>query len=450
MARKHVGGARAARLGLTRLEDRTLPASGVAASLSSGILRINDYKPADSLVIRQTPTGVTVDAIDTHLVYTGVTRVIVDVVNDDRVTNDVSGTRFGRAPVGLPEPAGPDRDPIRVHRQPCARGHVRPGHRWKPDAHADSDADAHSDANPDSDTHADNRRLVRPRPQRRRRCGHRPGPRPPTGRSIASTCCGCSTRWRPTALVNAQRNPRLEGDRNPDWTAGGTLSNQAKYSMPAPVRGLTGNVVDGDAANATYQGTPLGNLQAGSAGAHLQKLVLKWFLGTDRPVAASGTTYTPANGALFVNGPAVGDIRQGRVSDCYFLAALGELAQDRPQAIRDMFTENSDGTVTVRFFRNGQAKYVTVDRSVPIDSTGRLVYAGFGATASNPSNELWVVLAEKAYAQLNQSGWTEQDGTNRYIGIADGYSDTVMMQVTGGTPCTRRSIRAPRRTCKRR
>src|SRR5947199_5650667 len=91
MGRKHVGGPRAVRLGLTPLEDRTLPASGVAASLSGGILRVNDYKAADSLFIRQTPTGITLDATDTHQVYTGVTRVIADVVNDDRVTNDVSG-----------------------------------------------------------------------------------------------------------------------------------------------------------------------------------------------------------------------------------------------------------------------------------------------------------------------------------------------------------------------
>src|SRR5213083_1760511 len=91
MGRTNDGGGRAARLRLTTLEDRTLPASGVAASLSSWLLRVTDYKAGDTLVLHQTPAGVTVDAIDTHQVYVGVGRVTVDVRNDDRVTNDVTG-----------------------------------------------------------------------------------------------------------------------------------------------------------------------------------------------------------------------------------------------------------------------------------------------------------------------------------------------------------------------
>src|SRR5947209_11839733 len=85
------GGRRAVRLRLTPLEDRTLPTSGVVASLSSGVLRLTDYKAADALVLHQTPSGVTVTATDTNQTYTGVTRMTVDVRNDDRVTNDVTG-----------------------------------------------------------------------------------------------------------------------------------------------------------------------------------------------------------------------------------------------------------------------------------------------------------------------------------------------------------------------
>src|SRR4051812_14031841 len=109
MARTNDGGPGAVRLRLTPLEDRTLPASGVAASLSSGLLQITDYKAADALVLRQTPTGVTVDATDTHQVYTGVTRVTVDVRNGDSVTNDVTGLN-GTPPrpvyVGRRDPTG--------------------------------------------------------------------------------------------------------------------------------------------------------------------------------------------------------------------------------------------------------------------------------------------------------------------------------------------------------
>src|SRR5262249_50758329 len=62
-----------------------------ATSLSSGILRITDYKSADTLVLHQTPSGVNVDSSDTHQSFTAVSRVMVDVRNDDTVTNDVSG-----------------------------------------------------------------------------------------------------------------------------------------------------------------------------------------------------------------------------------------------------------------------------------------------------------------------------------------------------------------------
>src|SRR4051794_27644317 len=88
-------GRRAPSLRLTPLEDRTLPASGVSAGLSNGILRLTDYKAADMLVVHQTPTGVAVTAIDTNLSYTAVTRVMLDVQNDDTVTNDVSGLGTG-------------------------------------------------------------------------------------------------------------------------------------------------------------------------------------------------------------------------------------------------------------------------------------------------------------------------------------------------------------------
>lgn len=82
-----------------------------------------------------------------------------------------------------------------------------------------------------------------------------------------------------------------------------------------------------------------------------------------------------------------------------------------------MFIDNGDGTFTVRFFNNGVADYVTVDRYLPTTSN-RAAYAGWGGgEASSSMNELWVALAEKAYAQLGASGWS-RPGNNR-----NSYSD---------------------------
>ena len=95
-----------------------------------------------------------------------------------------------------------------------------------------------------------------------------------------------------------------------------------------------------------------------------------------------------------------------------------------------MFIDNGDNTFTVRFFNNGVADYVTVYRFLPTNSSGNLVYAGAGANATNTANELWVALAEKAYAQLAESGWSRGSATNSYAAIEGGWMDNVMKQVT--------------------
>jgi hypothetical protein len=38
------------------------------------------------------------------------------------------------------------------------------------------------------------------------------------------------------------------------------------------------------------------------------------------------------------------------VGDCYFIAALGALADSSAAAIENMFIDNGDGTWTVRFY----------------------------------------------------------------------------------------------------
>ena len=210
--------------------------------------------------------------------------------------------------------------------------------------------------------------------------------------------------------------------------------------MPAAVQQLLSDVVNGDPANATYQGAALGNLQAGASAGQLQKLANKWFFGLDHPTASG--TYTQVGGTLFGTGPAVTDVEQGNVSDCYFLAALQALAKDDPAAITSMFTNNGDGTYTVRFYDAGVAKYVTVDSMLPTDSSGKLIYNGAGASASSTSNVLWAALAEKAYAQINQDGWLDRSAANSYSAIAVGYSDDALDEITGGNATWTQIVRA--------
>jgi hypothetical protein len=226
------------------------------------------------------------------------------------------------------------------------------------------------------------------------------------------------------------------------------VSANTGFGMPEYVRVLANKVVNSDPANTRSQ---IGNLFAGSDATRMESLISKWFLGSDRPTALSNnrTTaygYRYTSGSLFQNSVSVQDIDQNDLGDCYFLASLGATANRSPGTIQNMFIDNRDGTFTVRFFNSGTADYVTVDRYLPTDAWGNAVFAGWGGGSNAESdNELWVALAEKAYAQINESGWIGQDNTNSYngrdlsatavsgnsAGINSGWPYNAMRHITG-------------------
>jgi hypothetical protein len=210
-------------------------------------------------------------------------------------------------------------------------------------------------------------------------------------------------------------------------------SNTRPFSIPDSVHNLTKKVVNSDLANQTYLGNALGNLSANSSATQMENLINKWFLGLDRPITPY--TYQYASGSLFQNGASYQDIAQGEVGDCYYLASLAATAFRSPTTIQNMFADNGDNTYTVRFYKNGVADYVTVDRYLPTTAWGGLPYA------KTPNSELWVALAEKAYAQINESGWINQNNTNSYKspplaydgypGIEGGRPEESMKHITG-------------------
>jgi hypothetical protein len=231
------------------------------------------------------------------------------------------------------------------------------------------------------------------------------------------------------------------------------LNQAATLNMPSYVQVLAGDVINGNAANATYQGQTLGNLAVGSSATQLNNLIGKWFLGSDEPALCNTSlVYRSAAGSLFPHTPSHTDEYQGELGDCYFISALGTLADSNSAAVQNMFIDNGDGTFTVRFytgtygvtgygsdggigagFTNTQitADYVTVDRMLPTGTSGILAYADYGANYANSANSLWIPLAEKAYAQWNQTGKEGRDGTNAYASIQGGWMATVDAQVLG-------------------
>jgi hypothetical protein len=206
------------------------------------------------------------------------------------------------------------------------------------------------------------------------------------------------------------------------------VSNSTRFTMADSVKVLSNKIANSDVAN-TRSG--FGNLFAGSSDTQMENLIGKWFLGTDRPDADYAYQYV--SGSLFQNGLSANDIDQGALGDCYYVATLASIAQEKPDYIQNMFTDNGDNTFTVRFYRNGVADYVTVDRYLPTNLSGRAAYAGWGGSSyTSTTNELWVALAEKAYAQLAESGWSRSStSTNSYADIEGGWMSSVISQVAG-------------------
>ena len=230
---------------------------------------------------------------------------------------------------------------------------------------------------------------------------------------------------------SAEDNGNVDSTELTDLRA--IVANTTLFAGAEHVWKLASYVVSANPANGMYQNTSLGSLAAGSSAAHLDKLVSKWFYGSDRPTASG--TYRQFTGQLFVNGASYTDVRQGSVGDCYFVAALAEAAQHNPALINNMFIVNGDGTYTVKFFNGGQAYYVTVDSYLPTDANGQAIYAARGTMYNNSGAELWTVLAEKAYAQLNAMGWSRAgmtgSGLNSYNAISGGYIFAALGHVTG-------------------
>lgn len=216
------------------------------------------------------------------------------------------------------------------------------------------------------------------------------------------------------------------------------ILNSLSYMMPDHVENLASKVIVSDPAN---DRSGIRDLYAGSSASQMERLIGKWFLGNDRPVAAAGTEYRQISGQLFQGGISVNDIDQGSLGNCYVIAALGAFAHDRPSVIQNMFIDNGDGTFTVRFFKpDGTADYLTVDRFLPVNlSTNRLHYAGrdYEGLWNDPTSELWIALAEKAYAQVNQSGYIDRGNVNTYAALENGWMAPVMQQITGATSSDR-------------
>ena len=229
----------------------------------------------------------------------------------------------------------------------------------------------------------------------------------------------------------------------------GKLNTQGGITVSPYLQQMFDNVVLGNTTNATWTGggssSPLGNLTAASSQTQVNELIGKWFLGTDLPastVTMSGkpsfpVVETAVSSPLYgVTGPAMSDVKQGYLGDCYFLAPLAEMAAQDPSAIQSMITPNGNNAYGVCFTVGGQADYITVDNEL-----------ADGGSIFNHAPDDWASLIEKAYAQLQAGGALTGNNFNygnSYSSIGNGGSPEFALEaLTGAATVTDYSANGP-------
>lgn len=119
-------------------------------------------------------------------------------------------------------------------------------------------------------------------------------------------------------------------------------------------------------------------------------------------ISGDGTVYQDfGSHYLFsADGPTLDDVNQGALGDCYFLAQVGSFAQVNPNIIRQSVVDLGDGTFAVQFVDDyGAPTFYRVDGELPVNDSGELAYAGFGADDS-----VWVGIMEKAWCFAHNDG----------------------------------------------
>ncbi|XP_065055645.1 calpain-5-like isoform X2 [Rhopilema esculentum] len=128
-----------------------------------------------------------------------------------------------------------------------------------------------------------------------------------------------------------------------------------------------------------------------------------------------------------VDGASSADVTQGRLGNCWFVAAAASLAEEKNlwskvipdhknQEFNPEKAEDYQGIFRFRFWRFGEWIEVVVDDRLPV-SNGELCYV-----KSKARNEFWSALLEKAYAKL----------AGTYEALEAGNPSEALVDFTGG------------------
>lgn len=125
--------------------------------------------------------------------------------------------------------------------------------------------------------------------------------------------------------------------------------------------------------------------------------------------------YGEVEHALVVGSISPGDVSQGQLGDCWFVASMMAVAQADPGVIERAITANPNGTYTVRLYDDGSPVDVTVTPEMVLNPDGTPAFvANNGGTEPY---EMWPMVLEKAMA-LHWGDYDDIESNTADVGLA--------------------------------
>lgn len=257
----------------------------------------------------------------------------------------------------------------------------------------------------------------------------KPSYRPPNRAPYAPSSTPNPFVRRPTGPWENRVDQALaELRRAEPYVKDGQVYPPAMTDMKKAFHGLTGKQIDAVFARlhtsevqklfGTHAGTPFGfdvhaqrkalvNKIMRNASMNTVEYLAKYSPDVNPEPTGHSATYQPYPGELYANGdvPAVGDVDQGDLADCFLVASMGEIALQHPNMIKHDIHANPNGTYTVTLHNpDGTVAHQTVTPDFPTRYAGSPYYAHLPDADQDGTGEIWAAILEKAVAK-NRGGY---------------------------------------------
>ncbi|MBL4649890.1 MAG: hypothetical protein JKY03_09170, partial [Aureispira sp.] len=129
---------------------------------------------------------------------------------------------------------------------------------------------------------------------------------------------------------------------------------------------------------------------------------------------------------LFPHPPTMQDIKQGKIGDCYLLAAMATIVNKDANHFTKHIKDHGNGKVTVQLFKDVNSPVnITINKSTVVSKGGWL---GGGGVDEYAEQSLWVQMYEKAYVA---AGFHGSDGelpiAQKSYGLIEGGSPAIAL-----------------------